>query len=500
MKNCTKREITSIAFPAIGTGILHFPNDVVARIMVGEISSYLSTQRTILKEVYLIIYMADTYEAFAKEIAIRDDLPQSDVTTFGDSWPNQTQSSSVPGIPSGSQVTPSDKCMAQIYDFRELKVQVIQGDITEDNSDVVVNTTNKMMQLTGQGVAGALARKAGPMLQYHCTQLTSQGICLDEGKVISTHSGSLSCKSVFHVCIEDPKKLVSTIEACLKKAEKCKYASIAFPALGTGVHFIPIEVVAKEMMKAIQQFMSSSPKYLVCICIVLIKPEIYKAFIKTFNASQSGWFQRARHFIGSLWSASHNDTTAIVKTTPEGRLDKELELEIFGETKQSVHQAEVMLDKIIAQYIQVKIDDLNIENLQQSDLQMLEKTAEQMEVLMQVFPPLNIIHLKGNSPEVLLMKYKIQQFWKQREAEHFQKLIQWKRLNPILQIYDPSTNLDIEQTYTSGQKQYIHQLFTINFDKMEGTDHGTKETFKVDRVDLEKQLQAGTNIAIMIWL
>ena len=157
-----------------------------------------------------------------------------------------------------------------------------------------------------------------------------------------------------------------------------------------------------------------------------------------------------------------------------------------------------MLDKIVAaQFIEDKIDDPNIDNLQQSDVQMLEEMAEQMQVVMQVFPPpLNIIRLKGKSAEVLWMKYKIQQslnacvkqLGKQREAEHLCKLIQWRRLNPI-QIYDPSTNFDIEQTFTCGLKQYTHQLFTIDFDKMEGTDHFRRETFKVDRVDVERQSQ-----------
>ena len=509
MKKCTKHGVNSIAFPSIGTGALRFPNDVVARIMVNEISNFLSSQKsTVLREVHLIIYMADTHKAFEKQVANLkscDSSPKSDVATFIDSRSGQGQpvAASYPtATTKGSHAAHSDPSTGQMYDVGVLKVQLVQGDITEDSSDALVNTTNKKMQLMGRGVAGALARKAGPMLQQFCDTLTSQGIYLEEGKVIPTPSGSLNCISVFHVNVEstDRKKiLVTTIEACLQKAEDCKYKSIAFPALGTGLHGVSAEVAAKEMAKAIHQFeTTSSPKFLACIRVVLFEPEIYKAFVKAFNDSQTGWFQRARNYIGSFWSSSNDDTMA---STPEGKMDKQLKLTIFGETERSVQEAEKMLEKIIEdQFLEDEIDDQNVGNLPQSEVHMLETIAENLEVQLQfIASPLDIIRLKGPSAEVLQMKYKIQQalsscvkqIGKRKEAEHLQKLIQWKRLNPNPQTYDPETNFEIEQSFTGGQRQYVHLAFTIDFDKMEGEDRSTNDTFKVERIDLEKQLQEG---------
>ena len=503
MKKCTKRGVNSIAFPAIGTGALHFPNEVVARIMVEEISSYLSSQHrgTTLREVHLVIYMPDTYKAFEKEIGslkLRDGSPKFDIPTFSDSGNGHAQSIAVSAPPSASPHTLSDPNIEQIYNFGVLKVQIVNGDITEDSSDALVNTTNRNMQLVGPGVAGALARKAGPRLQHFCDTLTSQGDSLEEGKVIPTPSGSLKCKSVFHVCIDDPRKLVNTIEACLQTAEDYKYKSIAFPALGAGVLRFSAEVAAKEMMKAIQQFDATGPKYLECVRVVLFESDVCKAFMKVFSDSQPGWFQRARDYFGSLWSSPKDDTTT---STQKGKMDKQLQLTIFGETKRSVQEAEKMLEKIIEDHFtEDVIDNPNVSNLSPSELQMLETIAEKLEVRLQVFAsPLNIIRFRGPSAEVLQMKYKIQQalsscveqIGRQREAEHVQRLVQWKRLNPSPHSYDTDTNFDIEQAFTSGQKQYVHQVFTIDFDKMEGKDHWTKDSFKVERVDLEKQLQVG---------
>ena len=132
MKKCTKHGVNSIAFPSIGTGALRFPNDVVARIMVNEISNFLSSQKsTVLREVHLIIYMADTHKAFAKEVAnlkSYDSSSKSEVATFIDSRSGHGQpvAASYPtATPSGSHATHSDPYTGQMYDVGVLKVQLV---------------------------------------------------------------------------------------------------------------------------------------------------------------------------------------------------------------------------------------------------------------------------------------------------------------------------------------------------------------------------------------
>ena len=492
---CTKslraaQKYHSIAFPAIGAGIFKFPIDICADTLIKVVVDFSKNNPAVhLREINFVLFTDSDAQAF-KTALTRHLRPQNIIS---ESHPRKGPQPLLPTF----KHTRSDPHTGQMYDVGVLKVHVVQGDITEDSSDALVNTKNRKMQLWGHGVADALSRKAGPMLQPCCDTLICQGVILEEGKVVPTASGSLKCTAVFHVCIEsiDPKKLVKTIQACLQKAEDCKYKSIAFPALGTGLHGFSAEVAAEEMAKAIHQFETSGPKFLACIRVVLFEPDIYKSFIKAFNNSQTGWLQRAKNYSGSIWSSSSDDAMA---STPVGRVDKQLQLSIFGETERSVQEAEKMLEKIIEdQFIEDEIDDPNVSNLPQSELQMLDTIAEKLEVQLQFFTsPLNIIRLKGPSAEVLQMKYKIQQalsscvkqIEKRKEADQLQKLIQWKRLNPNPQAYDPDTNFDIEQAFTSGKRQYVHQVFTIDFDKMEGKDHRTKDSFKVERVDLEKYL------------
>ena len=78
LKECTKLGVTSIAFPAIGTGNLGYPNDVVARIMIDAISNFLSSHKSsTLNTVYLVTYLIDTYQAFQQELANQKLTPES---------------------------------------------------------------------------------------------------------------------------------------------------------------------------------------------------------------------------------------------------------------------------------------------------------------------------------------------------------------------------------------------------------------------------------------
>ena len=79
LKECIKLRMTSIAFPAIGTGNLCYPNDVVARIMVEAVSSFLSSHKSsTLNMVYLVIFMTDTHLAFQQELAKqRSTIPET---------------------------------------------------------------------------------------------------------------------------------------------------------------------------------------------------------------------------------------------------------------------------------------------------------------------------------------------------------------------------------------------------------------------------------------
>jgi len=226
LEKCDKMKAGSIAFPALGTGGLDFPHDVAADIMINTIISYIKSNltTTYIKTVKLVVYMEDTYAAFHNLLSrIPNDSSEMQPASITKEtlFAKSLQENSAPLKPSLSQGT--NFLSAESFKAGSVNVVIREGDITEDDSDVIVNTTNRKMKLKGSGVAGAILQKGGPEMQKICDDLISQGFKLSEGKMCSTRStGNLKCKHVIHTVVPESKKrlLGKTIAACLAYAEK----------------------------------------------------------------------------------------------------------------------------------------------------------------------------------------------------------------------------------------------------------------------------------------
>uniref|UniRef100_A0A8C3S3M0 Poly [ADP-ribose] polymerase n=1 Tax=Chelydra serpentina TaxID=8475 RepID=A0A8C3S3M0_CHESE len=104
--------------------------------------------------------------------------------------------------------------------------QIASGDITTENTDVIVNISNQMFNHKA-GVSKAILEGAGPQVEAECAQLASQ----PHNEFITTEAGNLMCKKIIHLVAQnDTKSLVSKV---LQECELKKYTSVAFPAIGT---------------------------------------------------------------------------------------------------------------------------------------------------------------------------------------------------------------------------------------------------------------------------
>jgi O-acetyl-ADP-ribose deacetylase (regulator of RNase III) len=128
-------------------------------------------------------------------------------------------------------------------------LRLVEGDITDQSVDAVVNAANRHLQL-GSGVAGAIRRKGGPAIQRECDQI---GGCPVGGAAI-TGGGRLKARFVIHAVGplgSDPQAdhlLESATRASLRVATERGLSSIAFPAISTGVFGFPIERCAAIML------------------------------------------------------------------------------------------------------------------------------------------------------------------------------------------------------------------------------------------------------------
>ncbi|MCF2570573.1 O-acetyl-ADP-ribose deacetylase [Brevibacterium sp. UCMA 11754] len=134
-----------------------------------------------------------------------------------------------------------------------MKITVLEGDITEQSVDAIVNAANSSL-LGGGGVDGAIHMAAGPELLEACREVrqTSHPRGLPAGQAVATTAGALEAKWVIHTVgpnrhqgEADPEVLESCFESSLNVAEELGAASVAFPAIGGGVYGWSARAVAE---------------------------------------------------------------------------------------------------------------------------------------------------------------------------------------------------------------------------------------------------------------
>lgn len=148
----------------------------------------------------------------------------------------------------------------------KLRVELTVGDLSEQAGDVIVNAANQQLTMD-LGVAKALRRAAGQALEDEAMACAP----VNMGDVIWTGAGRLQARWVAHavaatggaVCLQR-----ATLRVLLG-AEVRGAQSVLFPALGTGVGDVPMDLAAKLILEAIRTFGSLQPKHVRKVRIVL---------------------------------------------------------------------------------------------------------------------------------------------------------------------------------------------------------------------------------------
>jgi len=162
------------------------------------------------------------------------------------------------------------------------RIQVIQGDITKQLVDAIVNAANSSL-LGGGGVDGAIHRSAGPELLAECRLL---GGC-KTGRTKVTKGYNLLAKYVIHTvgpvwhggdCDED-QLLASCYRSSLEVAASLNIRSIAFPAISTGIYGFPKPRAAKIAVSEVAASMADIEKVLF-VCFDAETGEIYRQLLR----------------------------------------------------------------------------------------------------------------------------------------------------------------------------------------------------------------------------
>ncbi|MFB7574440.1 MULTISPECIES: O-acetyl-ADP-ribose deacetylase [unclassified Streptomyces] len=161
-------------------------------------------------------------------------------------------------------------------------ITLVQGDITRQRADAIVNAANSSL-LGGGGVDGAIHRRGGPAILQECRALRASryGKGLPTGQAVATTAGELDALWVIHTVgpvhsrTEDRSHLLaSCYRASLGVADELGARTVAFPAISTGVYRWPMDDAARIAVETVRETGTSVEE----VRFVLFDDRAYEAF------------------------------------------------------------------------------------------------------------------------------------------------------------------------------------------------------------------------------
>jgi O-acetyl-ADP-ribose deacetylase (regulator of RNase III) len=157
-------------------------------------------------------------------------------------------------------------------------LRLLQGDITDQGVDAVVNAANSTL-LGGGGVDGAIHRRGGPAILEECRELrrTQYPEGLPTGEAVVTTAGELPARRVIHTVgpiwkggdADEERLLANAYRNSLDRAREAGLRTIAFPSISTGAYGFPIERAAPIALRIIKEYIQEHPQVIDEVRIVL---------------------------------------------------------------------------------------------------------------------------------------------------------------------------------------------------------------------------------------
>ena len=164
----------------------------------------------------------------------------------------------------------------------DARIEIVEADITTLKVDVIVNAANDRLA-PGGGVCGAIHRAAGPELAAECARI---GSCPTGGARI-TQGYKLPARFVIHAVgpvwqgggADEDARLASCYRESLRLAAENHLASIAFPAISTGIYGFPADRAARIAVKAVREGLTACPaiRRLVFSCFGSESADLHRA-------------------------------------------------------------------------------------------------------------------------------------------------------------------------------------------------------------------------------
>uniref|UniRef100_A0A3Q3M6T9 Poly [ADP-ribose] polymerase n=1 Tax=Mastacembelus armatus TaxID=205130 RepID=A0A3Q3M6T9_9TELE len=493
--------LTSISFPAIGTGNLGFPKDLVASLMLDELLAFSSKkQLKHLKKVVIILYSGD-----AKTMQVRKEKKYAFALCgkqiFNMSISSPQSSGSFDKVVSSSGMHETK--------MGNVAIQVVTGDITKETTDVIVNSSNENFSLKS-GVSKAILDAGGQAVQAECQQLGAQ----PNPGMIMTQPGNLKCKKILHVVGQtDPVKINKTVKNALQMCVKNTYTSVSLPAIGTGQGNVNATQVADAMLDAVIDVFSQytfSP--LKTVRIVIFQAPMLKEFYNSMQQREvtdpkdkgGFWgnigFKIKSLFISGSSEKPQNDEDFIIEAL---KLDPAC-FHICGNSQAEVDSAKQWINDLISKEQDTfTIKDNAILSFSDADYKRIVDIQKTMGVSIRTESKKAqvTITIDGLSKDVVRASKEISEMVRiHRDEEELKKKVdlagtvaewQYQQQGRQFQSFDAMTNFELEKALENKRKNVNitiqGQVYTVTMPQGPATN-SQGHTLQIKRVDKLKEV------------
>ena len=169
--------------------------------------------------------------------------------------------------------------------INKTKLSLLQGDITKQSTDAIVNAANSSL-MGGGGVDGAIHRSGGPAILEECKQIVSRTGRLPTGEAVITTGGNLKARHVIHTVGPvwhggnrgEPELLASCYRNSLVLAVANNLKTVAFPSISTGAFGYPVSLAAAVALETVIDFVRKDES-LAEVSFVLFDDATYQSYV-----------------------------------------------------------------------------------------------------------------------------------------------------------------------------------------------------------------------------
>ncbi|XP_033116466.1 protein mono-ADP-ribosyltransferase PARP14-like [Anneissia japonica] len=333
-------KMKSIAIPALGTGNLKYPADEVAKIMYEEAIAFSSKHHShsSLRDIKFVVFLKDskTLQAFENEL--------KNLKKAGKKLKNSPKL-----LRAKDAVGHREKRFRKVSELcAEMKiagitVTILQGDLTHNDADAIVNITTEDFDLNCGAVSKAILRAGGRSIQTEC--LNNMKPSQYE---VWTGPGTLPCSGICHVPNTGNLKSI-IVNRVLRTVDVSGRSSLAFPAIGTGAASKTPRESAMFILDCIGSFaIKYKPTNLRDIRIVVFEEAMTREFISVMEETERKPFQQ-RNLLQKGWAAVKSWWEREEEITNDSHINPAVTLRILALHEDQIQDAKGRIQTIISQ-------------------------------------------------------------------------------------------------------------------------------------------------------